>query len=343
MINLVKNNKWIRWSSIIPMAIAFRFLLDVVYSLIYRQYPLFQTFRIYLYAILLVGLVFESINQLTRKYDKKFKWSDNPRKRFFLQWLTSLGIGFFFIEGVRWLVVIIFMEVSYVRLLDEVIIMVYIFIVSTTLVLIDLSMFLQEKWRFSLAELERFKKENAEFRFESLRSQLNPHFLFNSLNTLSSLVYENQDKAEKFIRELADVYRYILEFRDHELVKVSRELEMVGSYIYLVQLRFDQNLEMAVNIGTASGERMIAPMTLQMLIENAIKHNVISKKKPLTIRIYDEDSYLVVENNIQKKETKEYSSNVGLKNIQSRYGFLSSGKIEVIENEQVFKVRIPLI
>ena len=342
MIRLYKD-KWIRWGSIILMAIAFRFLLDVVYSLIYRQYPLFQPFRTYLYTILLVGLVFESIYQVNRFYDTKFKWADNPRKRFFLQWCTSLGIGFFFIEGIRWLVVILFMEISYVRLLDEVIIMVYIFIGSTTLVLIDLSMFLLEKWRFSLAELERFKKENAEFRFESLRSQLNPHFLFNSLNTLSSLIFENQEKAEIFIRELADVYRYILEFRDHELVKVSKELEMVRSYIYLVQLRFDQNLEMAVNIGTKSGERMIAPMTMQMLIENAIKHNIISKKKPLTIRIYDEDNYLVIENNMQKKETKEYSSNVGLKNIQSRYGFLTNDKVEVLESEEVFKVKIPLI
>jgi len=206
-----------------------------------------------------------------------------------------------------------------------------------------LSMFLMEKWRFSLAELERFKKENAEFRFESLRSQLNPHFLFNSLNTLASLIYENTGKAEIFIRELADVYRYILEFREHELVKVSKELEMVSSYIYLVQLRFDQNLEMSVSIGPRSGERMIAPMTIQMLIENAIKHNVISKKKPLAIRIYDEENYIVVENNLQKKETREYSSNLGLKNIQSRYGFLSDNKIEVLEDGQTFKVKIPLI
>ncbi len=248
MIRLDKN-KWFRWGGIILMAIVFRFLLDVVYSLIYRQYPLIQPFRTYLYAILLVGLAFESIYRVNRMYDSRFKWAENPRRRFFIQWMTGLGIGFLFIEGIRWLVVIMFLEVTYVRLLDEVIIMVYVFIVSTTLVLIDLSMFLLEKWRFSLAELERFKKENAEFRFESLRSQLNPHFLFNSLNTLASLIYENTGKAEIFIRELADVYRYILEFREHELVKVSKELEMVSSYIYLVQLRFDQNLEMSVSIG----------------------------------------------------------------------------------------------
>jgi sensor histidine kinase YesM len=341
--NRLYKNIWIRWGSTVLMAIVFRFLLDVVYSLIYRQYPLFQPFRFYLFAVLMVWLAFEGIYQVNMIFDRRIKWAEHPKKRFFLQWISGIGIGFFFIEGIRWLVVILFLEVSYVRLLDEVIIMVYIFIVITTLTFIDLSLFLLEKWRFSLAELERFKKENAEFRFESLRSQLNPHFLFNSLNTLSSLIFESQEKAEIFIRELADVYRFILEFRDHELVKVNKELEMVRSYIYLVQLRFDQNLEMSVSIGPLAGERMIAPMTLQLLIENAIKHNVISRKKPLTIRIYDEDSYLVVDNNIQKKETKEYSSNMGLKNIQSRYGFLTNVKIEIIGNEQFFKVKIPLI
>jgi len=276
------------------MAIAFRFLLDVVYSLIYRQYALFQPLRFYLYAILFAGITLEINYRFNRFLHSNFTWSKNPRKRFLIQWLANLGIGLFIIEIVRWSGVMLFNHITYVRILDEIIILVFIFVITSGLSLIDLSVFLMEKWRLSLAELERFKKENAEFRFESLRSQLNPHFLFNSLNTLSSLVYENQDKAEKFIRELADVYRYILEFRDHELVKVSRELEMVRSYIYLVQLRFDQNLELAVNIGTTSGERMIAPMTMQMLIENAIKHNVISKKKPLTIRIYDEDSYIVL-------------------------------------------------
>ncbi len=337
------GNRWIRWGSIVLMAVAFRFLLDVVYSLIYRQYQLLQPFMVYFYTIILVGLAFEGIYRMNRLYDKRYKWTDNARKRFLIQWLTSFGIGFFFIEGIRWLVVILFMEVSYVRLLDEVIIIVSVFIVSTTLALTDLSLFLMEKWRFSLAELERFKKENAEFRFESLRSQLNPHFLFNSLNTLSSLIFESPEKAEIFVRELADVYRYILEFREHELVKVSKELEMVRSYIYLVQLRFDKNLEMTVSIGAKAGESNIAPMTIQMLIENAIKHNVISKKKPLSIRIYDEESYLIVENDLQKKENKEYSSNVGLKNIQSRYAFLTNNKVEVLETEQTFKVKIPLI
>ena len=228
-------------------------------------------------------------------------------------------------------------------MLDEIIILILVFATLTILTLIDLGVFLLNKWRYSLAELERFKKENAEFQFESLRAQVNPHFLFNSLNTLSSLIYESKDKAEFFIRELSDVYRYILENRGKELVSLKEEVELARSYINLVQIRFDKNLMIQLDISNEYDALMIAPMTLQLLIENAVKHNVISQKKPLHIDIFVEANYLNVKNNLQKKESKEYSSQLGLKNIQSRYVFLSADKMEVIELEKEFVVKIPLI
>jgi LytS/YehU family sensor histidine kinase len=203
--------------------------------------------------------------------------------------------------------------------------------------------FLLEKWRFSLAELERFKKENAEFQFESLRSQVNPHFLFNSLNTLASLIYSDKEKAEIFIRELSDVYRYVLDNRGKEIVPFSRELEVARSYLYLLSLRFEQNMVVEWKIKPGTEKMMIAPLTLQLLIENAVKHNVISKKKPLTIQISAENSQLVVKNNLQRKEIKEYSSQLGLKNIQSRYAFLNSGEVEITETNSEFIVKVPLI
>ncbi len=204
-------------------------------------------------------------------------------------------------------------------------------------------MFLLEKWRFSLAELERFKKENAEFRFEFLQAQVNPHFLFNSLNTLSSLVYENKEKAASFIRELSDVYRYILENRDREVITVEKELEMLKSYIFLIQLRFEQNLTVTVDISSDNYKFLIAPLTLQMLVENATKHNVISKKKPLNIRIFTDDNFIMVTNNLQIKELKKYSSKMGLKNIKNRYGYLTDRKLEVIEQADEYIVKVPLI
>jgi LytS/YehU family sensor histidine kinase len=211
-------------------------------------------------------------------------------------------------------------------------------------VLIDLGFFLLNKWRFSLAELERFKKENIEFHFEMLKNQVNPHFLFNSLNTLSSLIYANQDTAAKFVRQLARVYRYVLENRDKEVISLKDELTFLQSYIYLINLRFSENLKVEIDIPEKMQQKYVAPMTLQMLIENAIKHNVVSQKKPLTIQIYaDMFDHITITNNLQKKEVREYSSNIGLKNISSRYGFITDRKVIVEENPEYFKVRIPLL
>jgi len=194
-----------------------------------------------------------------------------------------------------------------------------------------------------LAELERFKKENAESQFESLRAQVNPHFLFNSLNTLSSLIYENQEKAEAFIRELSDVYRYILENRGVERIELQKEMEVAKSYIYLVQLRFDKNLKITVDIPRKWFSKFIAPLTVQMLIENAVKHNIISERKPLWVEIIVENEMLIVKNNLQKKESKVTSNQMGLSNIKSRYGYLTNVPVEILETGEEFIVKIPLI
>ncbi|MEZ5197192.1 MAG: histidine kinase [Bacteroidales bacterium] len=342
MADLIKN-RWIRWASTVLLAILFRFCLDVVYSLMYRNYELFQPFSSYLFAILITVCAFESIYQINKRLDKKHAWNINPYKRFALQWSLSFATGLTFAIFIRWIIVLIFIVFTYVNLLDEIVIVAFVLVIVTALTIADLSMFLLEKWRFSLAELERFKKENAEFRFESLRAQVNPHFLFNSLNTLSSLIYQSREKAEMFVKELSDVYRYILEYRDRELVTLERELEMVRSYIVLIQLRFEQNLSISLDIKEENKNQLIAPLTLQMLIENAIKHNIVSKKKPLKVAIYDKDGFLYVENNLQKKDAESYSSKLGLINIKNRYGFLTDKKFEVIESPETFRVKIPLI
>ena len=342
MISYIKN-KWIRWGSILFLGILFRFLLDVIYSLIYRNYSLLQPFDKYLFTIVITFLFFESIYRINKLLDKKIKWEIKPYKRFLVQWTLTLAIGLLFAIVMRWIVVLIFISFTYVNLLDEIILIIFVLIITTTVTVVDLSLFLLEKWRFSLAELERFKKENAEFRFESLRAQVNPHFLFNSLNTLSSLIFLDQQKAESFVRELSDVYRYILENKDRELVTLKKELEILKSYVYLILLRFDQNLSVSVDVKNDNDNMLIPPLTLQMLVENATKHNIVSKKKPLNIKIFTADDYIVVSNNLQKKEITDYSSKLGLENIKSRYGFMTDKKVEIIENSDEFLVKVPLI
>lgn len=134
-------------------------LLDVVYSLIYRQYHLFQPFQYYLYSVLFVGATLQCIYHLNRLLDSKFNWNDNPAKRFLIQWGVNFGTGLVVLEAIRWSVVLLFYRISYVRLSDEVVILVFILVVTTGISMSDLAVFLMEKWRFSLAELERFKRK----------------------------------------------------------------------------------------------------------------------------------------------------------------------------------------
>ena len=332
-----------RWSINIFFGVMFKFILDVTYSLIYRNYPLFQPIKNYLFAILIALITLELIYQVNKLLDRRMEWEKGPYRRFLAQWIYSVGIAFVVVTGLRWLLKIGFSTFYYVRVLDEIIIAILVIIVISILVMADLSMFLLDKWRFSLAELERFKKENAEFQFEALRSQVNPHFLFNTLNTLSSLIYENKEKAELFIRELTDVYRYILEHRGKELVSLEKEMTVAKSYIFLIQLRFGENLNVKITNEGSFNRWSIAPLTLQILIENTVKHNVISSRKPLSVAIDLENGYLTVKNNLQRKESKEYSSGLGLKNISSRYAFLTDKKVEVKEDGNEFLVKIPLI
>lgn len=343
MKNRITISKWLRWSYAFFLGIIFNFVLDVIFSLVYTNYNLFQPIRNYLSSIVIAYLVFELLFITNKRLNKKYSWETDPYRRFGFQIILNIWIAIIIVDGLRWGVSLIFNLTHYVSLQDELIIIAFVIFNIFLITVLELVIFLLDKWRFSLAELERFKKENVEIRFESLRSQLNPHFMFNSLNTLSSLIFENQENAAAFIRELSDVYRYILENRDKELVPLKTELDFANSFIYLVQLRFDKNLEVISEVNNYNETFRIAPLTLQLLIENAVKHNVISRKYPLQIRIFIENDSLVVKNKIQLKQTKEYSSEMGLKNILSRYGFLTSRKVEILQIENEFIVKIPLI
>lgn len=199
-----------------------------------------------------------------------------------------------------------------------------------------------QNWRKAALDAETFKKESAIAQYEALRSQINPHFLFNSLNALTNLVYEDQDKAAKFIKQLSEVYRYVLDTREKELVSLEDELRFVNSYLFLQQIRFGNNLK--VNIELKNLNVRIAPLALQLLLENAIKHNVVSTDDPLSIRVFQDNNYICVENNLQKKNLVSDSSNgLGLENIRKRYKFLTDAEVVTAETNDKFSVRLPII
>jgi sensor histidine kinase YesM len=183
----------------------------------------------------------------------------------------------------------------------------------------------------------------ANAKFESLKNQIDPHFLFNSLNVLSSLIEENPENAQQFTTSLSKIYRYVLEQKDKELVTVSEELAFAKTYMKLLKMRFENSITFELPTDFENTEAKVVPLSLQLLLENTIKHNVVSENKPLHIKIYIKDNFLVVENNLQKKEVLQDRKGVGLQNIVSRYAILSERKVLIDENKDSFAVYLPIL
>lgn len=204
---------------------------------------------------------------------------------------------------------------------------------------------LRQKEKLMLLETkaQALEKEKAMVMYENLKQHLNPHFLFNSLTSLSSLIRLDQNQAGDFLDKMSKVYRYILKNRDKEVVPISDEMKFVQLYIDLQKTRFEDGLLVSMNIDEEYHQCKIAPVTLQNLVENAIKHNTADTESPLVIELFIENDYLVIRNNLQKKKFVETSNRQGLANMESLYRYLSSRPMEIIENDHYFIVKIPLI
>ena len=205
------------------------------------------------------------------------------------------------------------------------------------------SIFLFYRWKSSVLETERLRRANIQSQLEGLKNQVNPHFLFNSLNTLAYLIPEDTNKAVCFVQKLSKVYRYILEIRDKKLITLAEELEFLQSYIFLLRERFGDNISIRIKVDDELKNLSIVPLSLQILFENAIKHNVISKDKKLCIHVFTEGNNLVVKNNLQKKTILAPSTKVGLQNIRNRYAYFIEQTVDVIETKDHFMVTLPLI
>jgi len=191
---------------------------------------------------------------------------------------------------------------------------------------------------------ERMEKETAQAQFMALKNQVNPHFLFNSLSILSSLVEVDSTLSVRFINQLSRAYRYILEQRDNERVSLRTELEFIQAYIFLLSIRFDDKLQVNIDVSESDANQYaIAPLTLQLLVENAVKHNQMSASQPLTVSIYRDHDYLLITNPIQLRPTTDTSTGVGLQNIINRYALLTDKAVWVGKQDGLFVVKIPLL
>lgn len=201
--------------------------------------------------------------------------------------------------------------------------------------------FFYQEWNSSLKREQKLKEEKLIFQYETLKNQVNPHFLFNSLNTLSSLVSKDAKLAEKFISRFSSIYRYILENRDVEMINLTNEIAFVENFFFLQKIRDDGKIDLNLDLNDAD-KYEILPISLQLLVENALKHNAATKDKPLKISVSMEDNYVVVQNNIQPKMQIEPSSKTGLKNLQERVKLVLNREVLVDSSGGSFIVKIPV-
>lgn len=192
-------------------------------------------------------------------------------------------------------------------------------------------------------EKERLVQQNLQNELSALRNQVNPHFLFNSLNTLSLLIRQDQSKAERFIQKLSFLYRYILQSKDQDLVTLEEELGFLESYLYLIRQRYDSKFTSIINVDPKYYNSQIPSLSLQLLLENAVKHNEISKRNPLEVLIYTEDNFVVVKNKLQARKLASESTNIGLSNLQSRFKLLLNKDIRIVKDDTHFTVKLPII
>lgn len=205
------------------------------------------------------------------------------------------------------------------------------------------SIYFMHQLKHSVEETENLKRENLNAQLDALRTQVNPHFLFNNLNTLVSLIPENPKHAADFVQQMSKLYRHILEVKDEKSILLKQELDVLKAYAFLLQTRFGNNLKVTIDVPEEKMNKRIVPLSLQLLMENAIKHNIFSSDKPLQIHVFSDNGSLVVDNNLQVKKQISESTGIGLDNIRNRYKLLGDKQVKVTETDTNFTVSIPLI
>ena len=218
------------------------------------------------------------------------------------------------------------------------------FIISAILVTAGLIYWYVKAREKSVKKVERLQQEKIQFQFETLRNQVNPHFLFNSFNTLISIIEDDPKLAVEYVEQLSDFFRNIVNYRDKDIIALKEELGLLQTYLFIQQKRFGKNLRLQINLSDSEKrETFIPPLTLQLLGENAIKHNAVSKETPLTINIFIQNDRLLVENNINAKIGKAVGAGMGLQNIVNRYNLLSKEQVKIVNDGVEFTVILPIL
>lgn len=205
------------------------------------------------------------------------------------------------------------------------------------------AVYFYKQWQEKKVKEQKIIAGTASAKFDALKNQLDPHFLFNSLNVLTSLIEEDPDQAQKFTTSLSKVYRYVLEQKNKNLVTVEEELDFAKTYIRLLKMRFEDSIIFEIPDKSSNPDAKIIPLSLQLLLENAVKHNVVNSANPLHIRVFEDNNMLIISNNLQEKQVIKKSSGFGLRNIQQRYSILSDRQVIINKSTSEFRVELPML
>lgn len=270
-------------------------------------------------------------------------WSKRISEKYKVLALIALNASLFFVSQFLFYLIDQFFFNIYASVLSPGVNALVYFFILLILILISTAIQLINKSRLDAIEKEVLKQKSLSNELEALKNQINPHFLFNSLSTLSLLVREDQKAAIKFINKLSFLFRYILLSQDKELVSVKEELKVLDSYVHLIKQRYQNNFDVKTNIKNDMLEKRIPILSLQLLMENAIKHNEISAKKPLYVELYDEENRIVMKNVLQKRNGHIESTQIGLKNLNARTILHMNKETEISKNDTHFIVKIPTL
>jgi len=291
------------------------------------------------FQVVLIFNIISEMNVLVDHLAERFlpipeKFTSRVVLHFFVSLLLAVAVVFYFSKIIKETYFFSHPIVQLMMLLG----LIFIFI----LILVSVTLRIIEKWIYSVRQLEELKSMKLKSDYNSLQAQLNPHFLFNNLSVLKSMITFDPDSAVHFTQNFTDVYRYVLQSKDKETVKLSEELEFLEAYSSLHKERMGEAFDVITEVSETALKKEIPPLALQLLVENSVKHNIAVKEEPLVIRIKSNIETLTVSNNVNLKESA-YSEKTGLKNLMERYALLTDQPVKVISDDKKFEVEIPLL
>lgn len=323
-------------------------LFGLLFGFLFSGFSIFYWSRLYnivIYSLILGALCWTGGEIITRLVSRRFPWEVQPGKTFLISIVASVIYTFVSVTAfnIVYFRFVTSRDLSSGELIQGAITNSIIAVIITVIIMLIISVlkFIKNFKEVQLAR-EREQREVVSAQYAALKNHINPHFLFNSLSVLTSLVETDTQASIKFIRKLSDLYRYVLEMQNKETIALTEELALIEGYLYMQKFRYGDALKVTINIESRNGH--IVPLSIQMLVENAIKHNIVSTQKPLEIIISQQNEEITVSNNYQPKEIIEESNKSGLENIRQRYSFLKNDlRVEWGVTENKFIVRLPIL